>query len=91
MTTVKGWDVDDKGTVKAFPVVGWSTATFKNGQIGGLRFDVAMDRTMKKRSGVQLALTVPQVRKLSEMLAAFADKLEAAPANGKPATPKNGS
>jgi hypothetical protein len=80
---MKGWDVDDKGNVNAFPVTGWSTVAFNDGKAAGLRFTVAMDKTLKAQRGVQLALTVPQVRKLSQMLAEFADKLEAASGKAK--------
>lgn len=76
---MKGWDIDEKGNVKAFPVTGWSTAIFKGGKAGGLRFNVAMDKSLKNQRGVQLVLTPAQVRKLAEMLADFAEKLEAPP------------
>ena len=76
----RGWDVDDKGNVNAFPVTGWSTVAFNDGKAAGLRFNVAMDKTLKSQRGVQLALTVPQVRKLGQMLTEFADKLDAASA-----------
>jgi hypothetical protein len=82
-----GWDTDDKGNIQVFPVTGWSIATFMEGMAGGLRIEFATDPSLKNQSALQVVLTAPQVRELSNTLAGLADKLEAELAADKPTGP----
>jgi hypothetical protein len=79
-----GWDTDATCNIQVFPVIGWSTAAFMKGMAGGLRIEFTRDPSMQNNSALQVVLTAPQVRELSQTLAGLADKLEAELAADKP-------
>jgi hypothetical protein len=85
----QGWDMNEDGNIQVFPVIGWGTATFMKGMAGGLRLEFLTDRSMMKTSSLQVVLTAPQVRELSDALATLAVRLESELRDDKPTSAAN--
>ncbi len=72
------WDKDGKGHLKVWPLLGYSTALFAN-ERGGLRLELGVPaKPGDPAPAVQLALSMDQLRGLSDALGDVADRLEAA-------------
>jgi hypothetical protein len=70
------WDKDAKGHLKVWPLLGFSTAVFAN-ERGGLRVEVgAPPKPGEPTAAVQIALSIDQLRTLSDALGDVADRLE---------------
>lgn len=75
MANFDGWDKNEAGHLKVWPILGFATAVFENGR-GGVRVEVGNPpKPGTPPAAVQLAGTEQQLRMLAEALADIADRL----------------
>jgi hypothetical protein len=87
--SIEHWDKGTDGNIVCWPLVGIETAPMLNGMAGLVRMEYLTDpATNKKRSAVQLAITVNEVTRLITELQILErqlrDNLASDPATGKP-------
>lgn len=77
----ESWETDDKGHLKVWPLLAFSTALFAN-ESGGLRLEIgkAAPKPGEPVPALQLVLSVEQLRALGEALVEAADALAGGPA-----------
>ncbi len=71
-----GWKAHPLGGTQAFPLTSWKTATALQGRAGVMQIEYAKDPKLEKRDSLQLLITGPQARALSQTYANLADLLE---------------
>lgn len=77
MALDESWQLNERGQVKIAALMGYSMATMPEGGLVRLEYAETLEDINKRTpSGLQLHITAPQAREISEALRRLADTLD---------------